>query len=123
MQPIDSPVLGAALTKEEVAEMLGIGVNAVDVALHRTRNGVARIDFPEPDAPDGRWWSVTVEAHKRDRGLRGRNTVTVNLAGRIRRAAVDDSNTHRLAARFGVSVATVSRILNGLIHPEPTTEK
>lgn len=47
----DWPVEGAkgpALDKHEVADMLGIGVPAINQAQKRTRAGLARVPFPEP---------------------------------------------------------------------------
>lgn len=122
--PIESPTLGVALTKTEVAARLGMTVNAVDVALHRTRRGVARIDFPGPDAPDDRWWSVTIDAYRSDRGQYNRNMVSLALAREIRRArATTGASTDALSRRFGVSTATISRVLNNITRPEPTTEE
>lgn len=41
--------LGPAMRREEVAKRCGVGTSTVDQARKRTREGTARIPFPDPD--------------------------------------------------------------------------
>lgn len=72
--PAPDTVAGPALSKTNAGRRLGIGLDAVESLIRRTRLGTARIPFP---APDGRavnpdtprrhyvpwWWESTIVAY------------------------------------------------------------
>lgn len=69
--------LGPAMRREEVARRCGVGVSTVDQARRRTREGTARVAFPEPAGygvppggtrPVSYWFERDVLAYGRDVG-------------------------------------------------------
>jgi hypothetical protein len=47
--PPDKVGTGPAMRREQVAERCGVGVSTVDNARRRTKQGTARVAFPQPD--------------------------------------------------------------------------
>jgi len=119
--PEPHPEHGEALDTDGAAALLGISHSTLDVRLHRTRAGTARVPFPEPDGParnaEGQpiryWWTVTIEAYRDAWKLGGgRRTLTADDILRVRRLHADGDSQHEISRRTGLGVATVSRIVN-----------
>lgn len=134
--PQPHPQLGEALTIRQVADLLGgIGANAIDVQLTRSRQGNVRVPFPEPAGtavptplggpkrnprgyPCRFWWRVDIERYRAARVTAGgnRRTITDAQISEIRRLAVDGMGVQAIARRTGITTASVSRIVNNKAH-------
>lgn len=128
--PADHPEYGPALTRSQVAELIGWrNPDNVDVAISRTRAGTARVPFPEPAGLAPRpgasgyaerfWWRSVIEEH-RDRLKRfaPRLPVTPELVAAVRRRLAAKMPQFEIADELGTSRATVSRIATGKIDEE-----
>lgn len=109
------------LSRADVCKAMGwSGEPALDNAAWRTRQGIARVAFPEPDDYDGhhpRWSQDTIDNYRRD--CRAAGILRPRPADVLAMFEMRDDglSVERIAVASGWSKSTVGRHLN---KPRPT---
>lgn len=135
--PAPHPEHGVPFDKDMIAARFGwTKRSAVDVAILRTKQGKARVAFPDPDGhavkpevrprkkyaparkPEPYWWAATVEAYAAERGATlGAVRLTPNVAGTIRTRLAEGAEVRAVADEFGITPAAVRSVVVGASRP------